>query len=143
MAGFVRTVVFLHVLVFVCACSGEQTWRGDYRYQAALGQTVGGTPIIVEYELHISGESGCRLSIDGYQVSEIILCDPVKGEDRLEVRFKSYADGATANIYGVQVYKPGEALFVLLKRDGELVTRWESLYPGEQAPPAGHYFFEE
>lgn len=137
-----RVMVFLHALAFVCACSAMETWRGDYRYQAALGQTLGGTPMVVDYELHV-GEESCRLNIDGYQVSEIILCDAVAGEARLEVRFKSYTDGSMTNIYDVQVYQPGEPLFVLSRRGGKLVTHWKSVYPGEKAPPDGSYFTKE
>ncbi|HEX7026322.1 MAG TPA: DUF5991 domain-containing protein [Gammaproteobacteria bacterium] len=139
MTLFARIVVFPVALAFVCACSAVEHWRGDYRYEAAEGQTRGGTPIVVEYQLRI-GEQACRLDIDGYQVDETIVCDAVAGRTQLEVRFKSYPGGSLTNVYDVQVYKPGEPLFVLSKRKGRLVTRWKSMYPGEQPPPDGFYF---
>lgn len=142
MTLFARAVGFLHALMFVCACGAMENWRDDYRYQATEGQTLGGTPIVIDYELRL-GEDVCLLSIDGYQVSEKILCDTVTDEACLEVRFKSYADGSLTNVYGVQIYRPGEPLFVLSKRDGKLVTHWESMHPGEQAPPDGFFFVRE
>jgi hypothetical protein len=139
MTVFARAVVFPLALAFVCACGAVEHWRGDYHYQSSAGQTLGGTPIVVSYELRV-GEQTCRLDVEGYQVSEIILCDPVDRKERLEVRFKSYADGSTTNVYDVQVYQPGELLFALSKRDGKLVTHWKSVYPGEKPPPDGFYF---
>lgn len=142
MTVFVRTVVFMLALAFVCACGAMENWRGDYGYQAAEGQTLAGTPIVVDFALHIDEET-CRLNIDGYQIAEEILCRAVADDSRLTIRFKSYEDGSLTNVYGVRVYQPDEVLFVLSRRNGKLVTHWESVHPGEKAPPDGFYFTRE
>lgn len=136
-ASIGKTVLFC-LWCLASACGAGETWRGEYRYEAAAGRTAGGSPMVVEYRLYLS-DGGCRLSVQGYQVDETLLCRSVESGDGLEVRFESYAGGSPANVYGVRVYKPGETLFVLSRTGGRMLTRWKALRP-EGAGAEGRYF---
>lgn len=121
------------------AANAEPDWQGEYTYEADLGENLAEQSIIVEYVLEIDGSS-CQLSIQGYQVFEIILCDVRSNKKTLSILFRSYEDGSVKNAYGVEIYKAGQRLFWL---DNELVTHWDALVPDESVAKPGKYFLKK
>jgi hypothetical protein len=144
------------VLISVTACSDkarrntgssrQDAWLGTYTYSGSAGETAGGTPVSIAYRLVLaektSGEA--TLIIRGYQTDEALSCEIVETDDRIEVKFRSYASGKTTNEFGVQQYQPGSVLFTL-ERVGEgkqqkLRTNWKSLRPDTAKSESGEYF---
>ncbi|GEL40433.1 hypothetical protein MEX01_10240 [Methylorubrum extorquens] len=118
-------------------------WQGRYRYEHAAGRTVGGTGIVVNYDLVLLPPDvgdGCVLTVRGFQSDERLRCRTRREGQDLAVTFDRYGDGRTVNRYGVAVYKPGQPLFTLAK-GGALVTRWQGLKPdGQGVADRGAYF---
>lgn len=123
---------------FSLAVSADSVWQGSYDYYLDLSGGVPDQMMFVEYVLEISDNS-CRLSIQGYQVFETILCRAEGGVKLLSINFQSYEDGSVKNAYGVQIYKAGEQLFWL---DKELITHWDALVPDESVAKPGKYFLK-
>jgi hypothetical protein len=112
-----------------------------YVYYSEQGRTAGGSAIGTGYTLTIGdGRDNCTLSVQGFQVDEVILCSLEAEAGQADIQFVSYEDGAVKNPYGVQLYEPGEVLFSLEKSDPRLVTIWGSLTPDEEAAETGTYF---
>lgn len=124
------------------ACADDITWQGTYNYEATLGQNVAGDAVVIDHMLSIK-ESSCALKIEGYQISEEITCDAQQEKDTLTVRFTSYSDGSTRNIYDVAVYKVGGTLFSLSHDNKQLITSWGELIPDESLPKTGIYFIKQ
>lgn len=124
------------------ACADKPAWQGTYNYEAMLGENVADDAIIIEYALSISGNE-CSLQIEGYQVSESILCTTREDNDHLTVNFKSYADGSVKNIYDVAVYTVGGTLFSFSYDNNQLLTTWGELIPDESLPQKGVYFLKK
>ena len=82
-------------------------------------------------------------SIEGYQVSESILCTTREDNDHLTVSFKSYTDGSVKNIYDVAVYTVGGTLFSFSYENNQLLTTWGELIPDESPPQKGVYFLKK
>lgn len=131
--------VLLGMLWGVTACAGHSEWSGEYIYEADLGENVAEQSIIVEYVLDVDGNS-CQLSIQGYQVSEIVLCTADGSKTTLNILFKSYEDGSVKNAYDVEIYKTGQRLFWL---DNELVTHWDALVPDDSVAEPEKYFLKK
>lgn len=123
------------------ACANSSGWEGVYSYEADFGENVAGEPVIVEYLLEID-DNFCQLSIQGYQVSEIIVCDAIGTERNLDVMFRSYENGTLKNHYEVQLYNPAQRLFYL-KPGNDLVTYWDALVPDESLSKSGKYFLKK
>lgn len=135
-----RFFLALGLLWGVTACASNPNWQGEYVYEADLGVNAAEQPILIEYVLEV-GDNSCKLSIQGYQVSEIILCRAFDREHSLDVKFRSYEDGSLKNPYGIQVYSVDQTLFHLnLEKD--LVTHWDALVPDEAVAKPGKYFLK-
>lgn len=124
------------------ACSASNTWQGEYSYEAILGENVAEDAIIIEYTLNIS-DTACSIRVEGYQVAESILCTAVTSKNSLEVKFLSYQNGSTKNIYDVEVYSVGSVLFSLKFDSEQLVTNWGELLPDESLKKVGRYFAKQ
>lgn len=115
-------------VVALLACTPAPSWQGNYRYEAEYGNTAGGTPVLVEYELALKDGGHCQLSINGFQTSEEIACQTAQEGNGLAIQFQSYAEGSAKAPHGVATYQAGEVLFTLDRREGKLITRWRSLH---------------
>ena len=124
------------------ACADKPAWQGTYSYEAMLGENVADDAVIIEYALSIS-HNECSLQIEGYQVSESILCTTREDNGHLNVDFKSYADGSVKNIYDVAVYTVGGTLFSFSHENNQLLTIWGELIPDESLPQKGVYFLKK
>ena len=123
------------------ACAQTDPWHGTYKYEALLGENIAEDQIIVEYSFTFDKDN-CQVIIQGYQTDEKILCITDESGNDLQVKFKSYLDGSTANIYGVEVYPGNSMLFKLTRTDKTLITSWGTLSPDESLPN-GEYFAKE
>jgi len=126
--------------------SRQGSWVGTYTYSGSAGETAGGTPVSVAYRLVLADKTPgeATLVIRGYQTDEALSCEIIETDDRIEVKFRSYASGKTTNEFGVQQYQPGSVLFTL-ERVGEgkqqkLLTNWKSLRPDMAKSESGEYF---
>lgn len=135
-----RFFLVLGLLWGVTACAGNPKWQGEYIYEADLGENAAEQSILVEYVLEI-GDNSCKLTIQGYQVSEIILCSALDQGRSLNVNFQSYEDGSLKNQYGIQIYSVDQTLFHL-NFERELVTQWDALVPDELVSKTGKYFLK-
>lgn len=133
------SILFSLIAFSLNACAAKNPWVGEYLYEADLGENVGGDQVIVEYDLKIQ-DSTCALTIEGYQVSESIVCSVNTDGNTLNVLFKSYSDGSTKNAYDVEVYPVSGVLFKLSSTDKGLITHWENLTPDESIANDGIYF---
>lgn len=115
-----------------------EQWNGVYKYTAILGENAADDKVIIEYEL-VLNEADCKLTVQGYQTNETLLCTIEKDGVNLTIRFKSYVDGSTENIYGVAVYTPHSILFQLTSTPDTLVTIWGTLTPDDNYS-SGKYF---
>ena len=77
--------------------------------------------------LTVSPSGSCKISEDGYQLEERIICSISKNGNGINILFKSFADGKVENEYGVVVYKPNERLFSLFPKGKTILTDWGSL----------------
>lgn len=135
-----KTLIGFFLFANINACQSEQEWNGKYSFEAVFGENAAETPVIVTYELAITGAS-CMLSIVGYQVADEILCDAKKTQDnKVDVLFKSYADGSLTSFYPVQLYQVGERLFSLSGSGAGLETEWGSLIVDNPFSKKGEYF---
>lgn len=123
------------------ACTQTEQWHGTYKYEALPGENVAEDQVIIEYSF-ILAKDKCRVIIQGYQTDEKILCVTAESGNDLQVKFKSYLDGATTNIYGVEVYPANSMLFKLTRADNALITTWGTLSPDESLP-SGEFFIKE
>lgn len=134
-----RFFVLVGVL-FSFGISANSKWQGSYIYEADLSGGIPDRLMFVEYVLEVSNNS-CKLSVQGYQVSEVILCRAIGQQRSLDVKFQSYEDGLLKNQYGIQVYSVDQTLFHLnLEKD--LVTHWGALVPDELVAKPGKYFLK-
>ena len=116
-------------------------WNGVYKYDAMLGENVAEDKIIIEYELVLK-DGDCKLSVQGYQTDETLLCTVEEHGVDLNIKFNSYADGSTENIYGVAIYPPNSTLFQLTSTPDSLITTWGSLLP-DDSHSSGKYFIKK
>lgn len=139
--NYLAKLILGFILAFsISACQSEQEWSGKYSFDAVFGENAAETPVIVTYELAITGTS-CILSIVGYQVADEILCDAKETQNNtLDVLFKSYADGSLTSFYPVQLYQVGERLFSLSGNGAGLETEWGSLIVDNPFSKKGEYF---
>lgn len=135
------TFLLAFSLLFVMTgCDAREDWNGLYRFDAEFGENAAQTPVIVTYEVRITAKK-CELLIAGYQVADEILCEVKKeAKNKLNIRFKSYADGSLTSFYPVQLYQVDELLFSLTIENGELITEWGGLITDNPFPKKGTYF---
>lgn len=132
-----RFFVLVGVL-FSFGISANSKWQGSYIYEADLSGGIPDLLMFVEYVLEVSDNS-CKLSIQGYQVFETILCSAGSNEKALSVHFQSYENGSMKNAYGIQIYTAGQRLFWL---DNASITHWDALVPDESVVKPGKYFLK-
>ncbi len=136
----IRFTLFAIFVLAACQSPAQPGWDGTYIYEADLGETGGGISAVVEYTLTLAKDK-CQLTIQGYQADESIVCSQAPQNDRVAIRFRSYADGKVTNAYGTQVYKADETLFSLSRSGGQkLLTQWGALKPSDDAPASGEFF---
>lgn len=125
-------------LFSLSACAQTQNWSGTYIYDASLGENVAEDQVIVEYVFTLNKEK-CLITSQGYQTDEKIICSAENTGETLFVKFTSYENGSTKNIYDVEIYPPKSTLFQLTAKDKKLTTTWGTLAPDE-AHTTGEYF---
>lgn len=117
-------------------------WDGAYVWEDALGR-IGGSDAtesaaaFVTYTLMIgigTGETGCWLSIEGYQSDEEIACTAAAQGTSLVIRFEH-----TANSARPPRYAKGAALLTLT-RGGALVTQLQALKDSSNVARKGLLF---
>ena len=141
-----RVLFVLLLAVSSVACSGTRavsSWSGAYEYVDSAGATAGGTPVVVTYRLQVpaSTPSQGTLRITGFQRDETIRCDVLATPVEMTIRFRSYADGRTANAFGISVYQPNQLLFSVQPGPAnDLVTTWQGLRPDGARTESGRYF---
>jgi Family of unknown function (DUF5991) len=131
------TAVFFAVCVMF-ACAKNTSFNGVYVFDAELGGTVGGDSVVVSYELTVNDQR-CEITIEGFQITEKLICKAQQSGALLKVYFRSYDTGAIENKYGVQVYKV-DGLLLTLDKNAELTTIWGDLIPDEKFERMGKYF---
>jgi hypothetical protein len=101
----------------------------------------------MQYRLVIDdGKAGsAQLKMQGFQTDQTIVCDVEPTDDRIVVKFRSYANGKAVNEFGVAEYRPGDPLLTLARsRDsqkGSITTEWQGLSaPREDVPRIGVFF---
>lgn len=133
-----RFFFVLGLLGAMTACASNPKWQGEYIYEADFGENAAEQPVLIEYLLEV-GDGSCKLSIQGYQVFETILCSAGSNEKTLSIHFKSYEDGSMKNTYGIQIYTTGQRLFWL---DNASITHWDAMVPDESVAKSGKYFLK-
>lgn len=129
------------VVLSLEGCAADKNWNGSYVYSSNPGATVAEQSTSVNYKLSVSAGK-CELNIQGFQVAETILCTIEPTADDLNIKFRSYANGNTKNIYDVAVYEVGKPLFQL--HNGKVLeTTWGTLCPDEKLAKRGTYFIKE
>ncbi|MES3154071.1 DUF5991 domain-containing protein [Sphingomonas faeni] len=119
---------------------GTAQWAGTYTYAFNGGANAAGTETVVTYTLNLSAAS-CKLTAEGYQTDETVLCSTKPIADGIDVAFKSYADGGLTDKYGNAVYSVGDPLFSLQRKDGRILTHWKGYpLPDDKPHPIGVYF---
>ena len=125
-------------LLSLSACAQTESWNGTYVYEAELGENAAEDKVIVEYALTLN-EDKCLIKSQGYQTDETIICSSEKNGTDLIVKFRSYENGETKNIYGVEVFAADSKLFTLTSNKSTLLTTWGVLAPDETFT-RGEYF---
>ena len=125
-------------LFSLSACAQTQNWNGTYIYEASLGENAAEDQMIVEYLFTLEKDK-CVITSQGYQTDETILCSTEESEKALLVKFTSYENGSTKNIYDVETYPPKSTLFKLTAEHKILITTWGTLAPDE-THTTGEYF---
>lgn len=128
-------------LLSLGACAQPGNWNGIYEYESVLGENTAEETVVVEYIFTLDDEK-CLIKSQGYQTDETIICSTEKTEKELTVKFQSYGDGSTKNIYDVEVYPSQSTLFTLIQKDSKLTTKWGVLAPDESFS-TGEYFAKQ
>lgn len=116
------------VSIALAGCGGAPDWNGRYDYEASYGDTAGGTPMVLAYQLQVD-RARCQVQIDGFQTAEALPCRAESQGDALVVRYAGDANWA-------QSYPRDAWLFTLQRRDGQLITTWGLLRTLDlQTPP--------
>jgi hypothetical protein len=124
------------------------SWAGQWEYTAPPANSAGGSPISMQYRLVVDDEKAggsAQLKMQGFQTDQTIVCDIEPTDDRLVLKFRSYANGKAVNEFGVAEYRLGEPLLTLARgRDsqkGRITTEWQGLSgPREDVPRIGVFF---
>lgn len=120
------------------ACAQTSTWVGTYTYEAFLGENSAEDKVLIEYVLTIN-KNECVITSQGYQTDEKIMCETEEENNNLIVKFISYGDGSTKNIYGVEEYPPKSTLFTLTHKKPNLITTWGLLAPDDTFSTGEHF----
>lgn len=117
-------------------------WDGTYIWEDPLGRVGGsnaaeGVAVFVTYTLTIglgTGETGCWLTIEGYQTDQEIACTAVAQGTSLVVKFDSLVNSARPARY------PAGAALLTLTRGGALVTQLQALKDSRNVARKGLLF---
>jgi hypothetical protein len=147
MKHLVRIVLSLFMVAPVICFAEDRSvdgfWAGNYRYSDSFWDGI--QSVITDIKLKITQDDNCTLSWEGFQTDEKIICTVQKDKsgNGIDVLFVSYSDGALKNKYGVEIYKPKQRLFALIKSDGKKITTvWSDLRP-DRVKNAGLYFVKK
>jgi hypothetical protein len=129
------------LLALCCAAWAADSWDGQYAYTANYGKSAGGSSILLDYRITLSGQQ-CSVALDGFQTEETLVCTAEQQGPRLTLRFASHAGGALTNIHGVAIYQPGQTLVALERINARtLRTTWLGLRGLDaESPKPGIYF---
>lgn len=130
----------INLLLVSITHAKTEEWYGTYTYEASLGENAAEDQMIIQYSFTLTKDK-CLVTSQGYQTDEQIICTTESSGKNLLVKFKSFENGSTENIYGVETYKIGSILFKLTPVDEAVLTTWRSLAP-EESLPAGKYFIK-
>jgi hypothetical protein len=122
----INLLILLTVGPISAGAAMADPWIGTYRHDHQIGN-VSGVAAQITYTLTVhagTATKGATLTALGYQTNDKVLCVTKADGDKLQVFFRSYPDGDTANQYGVELYQPGALLLTLERRGGQLITRW-------------------
>jgi hypothetical protein len=122
------------------AAPSQASLDGTYRYAFDGGRNAGGDATVVTYTLVLTPTT-CRFSAEGYQTDEDILCTATRTPERVDVAFKSYADGSTNDAYGNAVYSVGDSLFALERNGAQVFTRWKGYTLPDEKPHRPAVYF--
>jgi hypothetical protein len=109
---------------FTTSALAAVPWDGTYVYEQGLGKGAGGVSLFVTHTLTLDGPQ-CRLTAEGYQTDEHIRCKATANDDKLEVAFVSFKDGAMLNRFGVRQYTANQPLFTLTRKGDAIATTWQ------------------
>lgn len=142
MNSCICTPICLILLVLIAGCNRDvhAQWQGTYLYEHSLGKGAGGIVSFVEYELELSKNDQCQLTISGRQSQEVVVCNATIVNNGITVHFKSYANGKLTNTFDESIYKLDDTLFNLQKNKKGLTTQWKKLVPDGIKSHTGHYF---
>ena len=110
-----------------CQAAAPGPWNGHYAYSYSAGRNAGGTGVVVNFSLTLDPKT-CLFTAEGYQTDETIRCSTKTSAGKIDVDFTSYGDGKLTDLRGNAVYQPGDILFSLERRGGQVVTHWQA-YP--------------
>ena len=110
-----------------CQAAGPEPWSGAYAYSYSAGRNAAGTGVVVDYRLTLD-LARCLFTAKGYQTDETIRCSTKASAGKVDIDFASYGDGKLTDLRGNAVYQPGDVLFSLERRGGQIVTHWQA-YP--------------
>ena len=139
-AKFLIMIIILLLTSHACMSQESFEWEGEYLYQDQLGKSFGGSPIVIDMNLRIKADDSCSLVVNGYQISEKIICRAVSDSVGKQITFVSYDNGKIENEYGVQQYQVGEVLFSLEHLQDKVLTTWQSLKPDNIEKTKGSFF---
>jgi hypothetical protein len=115
-----------------------RSWTGTYEYGDTIGETQGSMPIIVDITLTLKSNGYCETAVEGYMHDEHILCQATPQDSAVKIAFIGYSEDQQTRPVGS--YSRGDLLFVLVKKDGVLLTKWEKLKPFPSVKKIGKYF---
>lgn len=138
------TILAAAAMAFTAPAHAASTpgWDGAYVWEDPLGRIGGanaeeGVAAFVTYTLMIgigTGETGCWLSIEGYQTDAEIACTATAQGTSLVVRFDHAVNGVRPGRYA-----QGVALLTLT-RGGALVTQLQALKDSRNVARKGLLF---
>jgi len=133
-----HSTLITFMLLSSIACAQTEDWNGTYTYQAVLGENIAEDKMIIDYVFKLHNKK-CTVTSQGYQTDEKIICAIEKSGNDLSVKFMSYENGSTKNIYDVEVYPAISVLFTLTDKKPDLITNWGTLAPDASFTIGEHF----
>jgi hypothetical protein len=140
-AGRAVALAALSLVMPGIATAASERWTGKYVFDLTFeSQTAKATRQWAEYRLTLKPDS-CLFNARDAHADEVIRCTTAETGDQLDIRFLSYGDGSTVDSRGNAVYQPGDPLFTLIARKGQILTAWKGYpLPDEKPHTLGVYF---
>jgi hypothetical protein len=117
--------------------TGKLDWEGVYRFAETGGKNTG---LVIDYSIKVYRKDGvlvADIDADGHQTLTRISCDTRVEGHRLTLSFKNYRE---ENLF--ELYKPGEVLLSLERKNRKLLTYWGAMHPQLSALKSGRVYFE-